>query len=96
MSDTKLVTVEVTEKDISNGKRSDAARCPVARATRRALKGAIEVNGYNMVLRRKNEDRFETSLPARVKTFVTRFDDGDRKKLKPFKFSVRVPRTFAR
>lgn len=97
MSDTKLVTINVTKEDIEKGRRSDGHRCPIARAARRILKNvtfideSLEFNNGNMV------DGDSVPLTKAAQKFVRAFDDGaKRSDLKPFKFTVRVHKDFVR
>lgn len=77
------ITIQVTRKDIDNGVRGDSCRCPVARATRRALstnkvlgiKPRIEAEYDNIIF--SNMKRTRTLVVENTKKvlqFMRRFD----------------------
>lgn len=88
--------VSVTAEDIRLGKRNDCDRCPAARALRRAgiTRGWVgnywigeTVGGLGMSL---------CDSPIKVRKFIRAFDSFGRKKVKPFSFTINVPREAVR
>lgn len=80
----KTITINVTKRDIKNGKPGARFSCPIALSATRKTgqcvivdEGYIEIQGVSM------------ALPAKAKAFVHAFDLG--KPVKPIKFPVRVP-----
>ncbi len=71
-----MITISVTEQDIKDGLRGDNCFCPVARATRRVIKGHLTVESSYMTLRtRKGLTCIET--PKIVQDFISAFDSGN-------------------
>ena len=85
------VTIEVTADDIKRGKRGEADTCAVARAIKRALPGAkdLEVSGYGIdFLNPLTKGMEECEIPKKVAAFIEAFDK-DRNSVKPFTFTLR-------
>lgn len=89
----QTVTVEVTQRDINTGKRSQGATCPIAKAFKRLKlykrSVAIGVGGESI----RVGEGFYGKLPALARSFVIKFDSMGKKAVKPFSFRVRVPIT---
>lgn len=88
----KLVrTMTVGKQDITKGLQDHRMLCPVARAGRRACKGAtfVEVDGAVMDVGYGTKDdrlqHFQAKLPEAARRFIRQFDNGD----------VVMPATFA-
>jgi hypothetical protein len=79
--------VEVTQEDIDKGGRWMAERCPVARALRREVGGAVGVSGGYWIKRTGNS---WIALPKKVFRWTQRFDMG--RPVKPFTFTTRRPK----
>ncbi len=89
--------VEVTAEDIEDGVSGNAWSCPIAFATRRALRacGKLEEAGVFAV-----DDRYvlevgggltpDIPLPEEASAFVARFDGGGRD-VNPIAFEVDLP-----
>ena len=78
-----IIKVEVTAKDIANGKRMQFLTCPVARAIRRAT-------GKKWWVRTKSthcNDGNSVMLSAKVCKWISRFDGGHA--VNPFSFTIR-------
>jgi len=99
--------VTVKQLDIDRGEAGEPAKCPVARAIRRALRkigrypGIIQVGGTTATVKNLPEDifapDFEIALPESVGRFVTAFDDedglfGGRGEPAPFAFTMKRPK----
>lgn len=83
---TRLVTVNVTQRDIELGVRNSSTHCPVARALHRHRPFRYAtVNGFEAY----NPWHGTTPLPLNVQQFVAAFDDGD--PVAPLQFTVEVP-----
>lgn len=86
--------VEVTEQDIRDGKRSDCARCPVAKAIAR-LPGVYHVEvgktsvGISFVTDPDPHSIDENELPPEARQFVRWFDRYD-DRARPFSFELDV------
>jgi hypothetical protein len=80
--------IEVTKKDIENGKRQIASKCPVALAVKRDAKSNSVIVGLGIVMFRKNTKWTSLPLDAKVCSFIKKFDSGH--KVKPFKFTLTV------
>lgn len=95
-----VVTVEVTKNDIKEGVRMEPRKCVVARAAKRVLKKGtkLSVDGDFLNLGEFGaDDRAEVPLTKTARRFIRRFDDGaKRSALKPFKFTLRLPKAFVR
>lgn len=84
--------IRVTAKDIGEGERFDAGKCPVAKAIMRTLKGdSVAVDGHGMVFcdEHGNEIGNEIRFPEAVERFVKDFDCH--KIVKPFSFTLEIP-----
>ena len=74
--------IQVTGKDIKNGKRGDCNKCPIALAVGRKTGGWASVSDDILTL------RGVYSVPEEVNYFTEDFDHG--KKVKPFSFVMRI------
>ena len=91
------VTVNVTQKHISEGRPCACIDCPVALAILDAMPDVTgvevlwDVDGYSVVaeLEMRDETRKVVTLPAEAEAFVTALDDGD--PVEPFTFTMEVP-----
>jgi hypothetical protein len=103
-----LLTVNVSQKDIDEGKCGNPYTCAVARGVERAVKkrfrrwkevrvgqGGIAGYVYNGGVSDKNL-KFQYEVPARVSQFIAAFDGGDdhRAALKPMTFKIAIPERF--
>ena len=80
------VKVEVTAKDIKNGRRCDPNACPIALAAKRATKGRI-IRALDNFFRLNDESTLPHSL-KRVAKFIQNFDSS--KPVKPFSFTISI------
>ena len=85
--------INITQKDIDNGKKCGCDTCPVALAIkRRVIKNAfVEVGLYDIGLATESISLNETTCD-----FVRRFDRYGRNKVKPFSFTIDIPKKFLR
>lgn len=85
------VTIEVTADDIKRGKQHEMDTCAVARAIKRALPGAreVEVSGYGIDFLNPLTRATEVcEVPKKVAAFIHAFDK-DKNAVKPFSFVLR-------
>ena len=85
---TKTITVNVTQKDIDEGKERSCERCPVALAVNRALDtdtNECSVSGYAVHLDGPTSTGF-AQLPDEAVKFIERFDC--RRLVTPFTFNI--------
>lgn len=80
--------VQVTADDIAGGERRTATRCPVTYAVARAFRLDLCAvsTGYNDIFINGGMH----ALPARVKTWIAKFDYLGDAAVKPFKFRLRT------
>ena len=90
------VKVHVTADDIRLGRPGN---CPINRATKRTLRALsgypVEFSQYYSTravvwLRPSFSESFDVRVPLKNATFAQRFDDGQRKELKPFSFIITI------
>jgi hypothetical protein len=78
-------TINVTQEDIDQGKRTSPTQCAVALAMRRETGNEWVVGEYDM-------DNFQTNigvrLPEEARTFIKDFDYG--RPVEPFSFTVDI------
>ena len=84
----------VNKDDIRLGKRTRAARCPVARATKRSLKAKghkVKLVLITSCAEIRIEDRevYECRLPREALKFGALFDN--KKPVKPVSFVIKIP-----
>lgn len=80
--------VNVTARDIREGKAGQCCLCPIARAVKRHKGWDLAMVGLGLVWRC---NRPETAiLPIAALQFLRRFDRG--RKVRPFKFDLEVSR----
>lgn len=91
-----ILEVQVTSKDIREGRERSCIACPIALAIKRLLPDAyIEVGstGVNFYRNTSDESPFYTSvLPDKAAHFIEDFDDDlSIIRLEPFSFSLYIP-----
>jgi len=91
---TKKITIEVTDDDIKNGIAKSCNQCPVALATKRAfeidnLSIDVEYEHLEVFLESTNK-HLVFPLPVLCVDFIESFDKAD-KDLKTFSFELEVP-----
>ncbi len=75
------IKIEVTERDISFGKRDDCKRCPIAIAARRVGLNQLEVGGWYLT-----SGNTTYTLTKKARDFITDFDGG--LQVSPFSFTI--------
>lgn len=87
----KKIVVNVTAKDIREGKQHECDSCPVARAISRKLNRSVRVLitafRYFQSPRRGWSDLLP--LPSKAEFFIAAFDGY--KPVRPFRFTLNVP-----
>lgn len=79
--------IQVTQEDITNGKKDHCIQCPIALAMIRTTGKIWEV--YNTCCGRlENEFYIEHRLPQEAQVFIEAFDDGD--DVSPFEFELEI------
>lgn len=78
--------VQVTAKDIREGKKQHCFKCPVARALSRIVKGLVKVRLYHFSI----GDEGWVHMPRDLSNFIERFDKGQSVKPTRFKFDIPV------
>jgi hypothetical protein len=73
--------INVTKKDIENGRLLYCAACPIARAARRRLNERVEVHAGHIWGK-----GFRHRLPAKARKFIRDFDAGH--PVKPMRFEI--------
>lgn len=82
--------INVTERDILNGRSGHCYLCPVAKAAYRKL-GNVTVTTKNIYQRDGKGHLIAVfPLPNEVTDFINAFDEG--KKVVPFKFKIEDPK----
>lgn len=83
------ITVQVTQDDILNGKRSRCDQCPIARALTRAGFTEVSVGATIAVVARPGIGTSESvyDLPEFANLFITNFDNG--RPVEPFTFTMK-------
>ena len=93
-TNSKKVTVEVTERDIRRGITADPRSCPIALALKRATrKKNVAVFNEDADLRNNDRDwltEWSAKMPRRATRFVDQFDKGYT--VKPIKFNLTFKR----
>jgi hypothetical protein len=91
----KKIYVNVTQKDITHGRKGDRQSCPIARAVRRHFDPTkIEVSISSLTIIVWSVDGsydiiWDVKTPDVAEEFIHNFDSG--KLVSPFKFTVEVP-----
>lgn len=87
------VVVEMTQRDIDNGKPGDPCNCPVARALKRAFQDRRVSAGEGYLWVGPSARRITWRTPGTVRHFISQFDEGQ--KVEPLNFTLgdelRVP-----
>ena len=78
--------VEVTEKDIRNGKPKDAKRCPIALALKRVDMRDVEVGIFNMGFHHGGRHYLSVGIPQKAYLFRRDYNEG--KAVEPFAFTL--------
>ena len=78
--------INITAKDIKNGKRQDCSACPIALAATRAFK--IKMGCGAMILSGDEVKTPNYYLPIKAMRFIKDFDGG--KTVAPFKFTIKA------
>jgi hypothetical protein len=79
------VHVEVKQKHIDAGIRSEPWECPIAQALRSATRKEWSVGRITACMGRRR-----TKLPNEAQCFIRAFDAG--RKVKPFAFDIKLPK----
>jgi hypothetical protein len=79
------LTIEVTQQDIDKGIKEDASRCPIAKATRRALQGIKDVEISSEGSFTWSNKPYQFRLTKTMEKFMNKFDELGKKGVKPFK-----------
>ena len=82
--------IEVTLEDINKGKRDNCRKCPVALAVQRVMPPGYKADidqDYISYLDKAGIYHILCNAPAKVTTFIKRFDAG--KPVKPFTFTIK-------
>lgn len=82
----RVVTVNVTQRDIERGVPRSSCQCPIARAMRRKIDTDLRVGSEIWWFPDQAESE---DLPNNVTTWIRTFDAG--LPVKPFKFKLEVP-----
>jgi len=85
----KTIKIQVTQKDIDNGKPRDMGYCPIAMAIHRCRFRKAEVDNSVIHLHGYYSDEDPLPMPQTAKRFVKQFDAE--KPVRPFTFSLKVP-----
>lgn len=83
----KTITIEVTEEDISTGKREKCFNCPVALAMARHLGQLVKIGSFTWKI--AGHEPF--TLPHKAQRFISSFDNEGPESVCPFTFTVEVP-----
>lgn len=75
--------INVTKKDIQNGKRCNGIKCPVALAISRKINKKAEVGSVAIYISGK-----PIMMPKKVRDFIGKFDSQN--KAKPFSFNLEI------
>jgi len=87
------ITLDVLKADIARGEKGEPNACAIARAAKRQGLKQVEVLGdTNGIVFEKGGKSYKGTLPAKIRSWISKFDnDGTVKStLKPFSFSVAV------
>lgn len=86
-----LVTINVTQQDIDNGKTCVSSDCPVAWALNRVLKTGhwSQIGNPSFTIWTNNEVVHQAYLPSPVGDFIRRFDSF--LDIDPFTFQLELP-----
>jgi len=81
--------IRVTQQDIDRGVQGNSFHCPVARAVKRAFKGA-EVWVREIIIITKSGSRLTCVAPPEVEDFMERYDSAilEFESPRPFSFSL--------
>ena len=87
------ITVHVTDEDIEEGEKGNAARCPIALAARREYmdysRFFVSYSWMEIGVRFNYDDGIHIyTLPEGAKRFITAFDSG--LPVAPFKFTAKL------
>ena len=90
----KTITINIEQKHIKKGRKSDVNYCPIAMALREQFNlgkdmDAVSVNDDEITIYKSNGFFFRftwDTLPKIAESFINKFDGG--KKVKPFKFKL--------
>lgn len=88
------VKIEVTQDDIEKGRRRGSQTCPVARAIKRRLKAGIKAAVYGRAGFVKGWLRHMSDMPGKTQRFVADFDS--KRPVKPFTFTLNIPKEYLR
>lgn len=84
-----IITIQVTEQDISTGLAGDCEECPIALAIYRALSDAgVRVGTAGVTLYREGTNAM-LALPEAATRFIDGFDHDEA--VEPFEFDLDVP-----
>lgn len=91
---TKLVTISVTQDDITHGRCMDCYNCPVARAIQRHLRKdcTAQVGGGDYLIRSPWFILARGMLPSEARQFILRFDMAlQQHQAAPIEFPLELP-----
>jgi hypothetical protein len=80
--------VDVTQKDIDKGCKTNATHCPVARAGKRVFKCNVSVTSLTLSVFSPHGGWQDIPLPNEVGSFIRSFDRD--KPVQPFSFNLDV------
>jgi hypothetical protein len=84
-----MITVNVTQEDINNGRPLQAGHCPVALAATRAFGKRVKATAGGLHVTGEDGELQIYSYPPGVKEFIARFDTVLRpEEYRPFSFTV--------
>ena len=91
----RRVNLKITNSNITDGKASDPANCPIAYAIKRQFKGLVYVSvladrAFIKVKKGKRSTTYSSNLSKEATQFVKNFDRGI--KVLPFKFELQLAR----
>lgn len=85
--------IEVTADDIAKGKRNAICLCPVALAAKRAGLRSPRAEGDYLVAEDANNNDYHAYCPPKVVEFIEAFDEKGPDAVKPFAFTVSIPKS---
>lgn len=93
-----LVTIDVTDDDLENGKCTSIYECAMALAAKRVIKANVVYVGVRDVFYYNTNDPFQ-NVPHNHTKFIVAFDSwkkGEGPRPSPFSFQIDIPKEYVR
>lgn len=93
------IKINVTQKDIKEGKPCEGRKCPVARAIRRHIESNLSVDVQDELIIETSKKAYTFKVPPEVNNFISIYDcrvfgDYETSHTKPFSFILNIPKRF--